>query len=251
MKWKMLASRFGLDYLIVGIKIHKEDQPGEWKGPRITYCQAVKKVAEGSEVKIILKEFECPSPELALGFVRPRYVKIEDILENGTKCVEVSVMKDGLDADVVLFLVDAEQAMKIIATLNRGAPLNFKVSSSMALCRDATAIPILTGKPNISLLCGGARMYGRFDKNIFALGVPIKMSEIFFKKDLDLTPTEKYILHILENKGRSLSAKEIGYDSGLPDRTVRNSLQSLLKNGLIDKTTDFRDARTAMYRIKC
>jgi DNA-binding transcriptional ArsR family regulator len=159
-------------------------------------------------------------------------------------------MRDDLDADVVIFLVNAEQAMKIIATLNRGAPLNFKVSSSMALCRDATAIPILTGKPNISLLCGGARMYGRFDKNIFALGVPIGLCEIFFKKDLDLTPTEKYILYILENKGRGMSAKELTYDSGLPDRTVRNSLQSLLKNGLIEKSTDLRDARTAIYGVK-
>ncbi|MFQ6056509.1 MAG: DUF169 domain-containing protein [Methanosarcinales archaeon] len=249
-KWKMLGNRFGLDYLIVGVKIHKNELPSEWNGETISYCEAIKKVAEGTVDRIVLKEFECHSPDVVLGFVESRSVQLDDILEVGTKCVEIFAMKNDREADVLIFLVNAEQAMKIISTIGRGKPLNFKVSASLALCREATAIPILTHRPNISFLCGGARMYARFDKNVFALGIPKEISDIFFKIEIDLTPAEKYVLHILTDKGRMMSAKEISYDAGLPDRTVRNSLRSLHKKELIEKIIDIHDARTIMYRLK-
>lgn len=61
-KWKKLATKLGLDYLIVGVKIHKRDLPEEWEKSKITYCQAIKKVAEGYVDRIVMKKFECPSP---------------------------------------------------------------------------------------------------------------------------------------------------------------------------------------------
>lgn len=247
-KWKLLANRFGLDYVIVGVKIHKKELPSEWDGESITYCQAIKKVAEGSVDRIVLKKFECHAPYVVLGFAEPRYVKLDDVLEVGTKCVEIFAMDDDVDVDVLIFLVNAEQAMKIVSAVGCGKHLDFKVSASLALCREATAMPILTGKLNLSLLCGGARMYARFDKNIFALGVPKSICDVFFKVDLDLTPAEKYVLHVLHDKGRMMSAKEISYDAGLPDRTVRNSLQSLHKKGLVEKMMGVHDARTMTYR---
>lgn len=245
-----MASRLGLEYIIVGVKIHKEDFQQTYE-KKITYCQAVKMVAEGTAERIRLKDFECYSPYLALGFVEPKYVKLADILPAGTKCVEVFAMEDSEEnVDVVIFLLNAEQAMKIVSILGKGEPLNFQLSATMALCKEATALPIITHQPNLTLLCGGARMYARYDKNTLALGVPKELCGIFFREEADLRPTERYILHILQDKGRRMSSKEISYDSGLPERTVRNSLQLLHKRGLVEKVVDVRDARTTMYRLK-
>jgi NAD+ kinase len=62
-------------------------------------------------------------------------------------------------------------------------------------------------------------------------------------------PSAKFIYTLLKYEGR-LTQKEIIEMTMLPARTVRSSINYLLKNGLIMKTSSLRDTRQHIYLIK-
>lgn len=71
-----------------------------------------------------------------------------------------------------------------------------------------------------------------------------------FDQDIErLPPSAKFIYKLLQYE-KELTQKEIIKESGLPDRTVRHSLNILVKEGMISRRTSLRDTRQDFYRVK-
>lgn len=65
----------------------------------------------------------------------------------------------------------------------------------------------------------------------------------------DHSPAAKLVYVILEQHGRPLPITDIAERSLLPESTARSVLRDLEENGLVEKTTDVRDARKRCYRV--
>ena len=64
------------------------------------------------------------------------------------------------------------------------------------------------------------------------------------------TPAAKLVFLVLEQHGRPLPISEISQRTLLPDSTTRSALTDLRKNGLVERTTDTRDARKRLYKVQ-
>jgi len=73
-----------------------------------------------------------------------------------------------------------------------------------------------------------------------------KVERIILPKDAP--PSAKFIFKLLSYEG-ALTQKEIVAETNLPGRTVRHSLDYLIKNGIIEKRTTLKDTRQAIYFI--
>ncbi len=63
-----------------------------------------------------------------------------------------------------------------------------------------------------------------------------------------LAPSAKFIFKLLHTEGE-MTQKEIIQSTGLPNRTVRNSLKILKEKGIIEKRPYLRDARQSIYSL--
>jgi uncharacterized protein (DUF169 family) len=69
------------------------------------------------------------------------------------------------DADVVIIISDSETSMRMVQgyAYKFGNPKNLSFFGNQALCGDLISKPYNKDDINLSLLCKGARSYGRFD----------------------------------------------------------------------------------------
>ena len=165
----------GMKYNLVGVKILTEDvgqdeldelRPDVPKA----YCQFVKEAARGKSFIFTEDDFSCPSPIVTLGFSEPVYVDIQPrISPANTKAVKIGPTSDIKDPDVVLAILNPKQVMEVAILLNG---IEAKFVGSMAVCGEGTARPYMEDKPNVTFLCGGARIYGGYKDAEIILGTP-------------------------------------------------------------------------------
>ena len=55
----------------------------------------------------------------------------------------------------------------------KGMPQNLRSFGNQAMCSDLTSKPFYENDINISFLCAGARLYGRFSESQLGIGMPI------------------------------------------------------------------------------
>ncbi|MEW6201349.1 MAG: DUF169 domain-containing protein, partial [bacterium] len=164
-----IRAYLGMKYHIVGVKILEEEQDGGERPPGpMRYCQMVKEAAEGMNFSARFSDMACPNSELTLGFREPKYVEVEPRLKTKTKQLEIfSNIENGFD--VALFILTPQQVM-ILSILLGGITAEFK--GELAVCGEATAKVLNDGKPNVSFLCNGARMFADYRENEMVVGVP-------------------------------------------------------------------------------
>ena len=63
-----------------------------------------------------------------------------------------------------------------------------------------------------------------------------------------MPPSSKLLLKILEYEG-SMTQKELGSKTLLPDRTVRLAMKHLMEKGYIKRKVSMQDARQKIYEI--
>lgn len=87
------------------------------------------------------------------------------------------------DADIVVIISDSETAMRMMqGYANKfGNPQNLSFFGNQALCADLISKPFKSKDVNISLLCKGARNYGRFESSELGLSIPIGMFDDFLE----------------------------------------------------------------------
>ncbi len=164
----------------VAVKILKSEEKGNSNvnAPK-RYCEMVKRCASlGEEYIFGISNLSCLNAEITLGFTAPEYVEIYPRLETGTKTVKLAPLeKCSFEPDAILIIGTPRKIMRIATTISRmrnSTPLGAKFKGEFALCGECTAIPISEQKINLSLLCGGARIYGGFRDEELAMGFPFE-----------------------------------------------------------------------------
>ncbi len=119
-----------------------------------------------------------PYSHVSLGFEEPRYIKdYEPRIKKKIKSVKIGPVEC---ADVVLLIVNPEQGMRLTFLLK---VLNPEFKCEAAISGEAIAKVYNEQKPNLTLLCGGARIYGKFKDDELIISVPKKIyDEIKDKK---------------------------------------------------------------------
>lgn len=177
----IIRSYLGLKHHLVGIKFYKEDIQGESLPKSARFCPFHPQTLSGETYIIKEDDLDCPTGELVMGLRQSRYAHIEPSIKEEFKAVRIGPVED---ADVVLFLVNADQAMNL-SILLVGISAEFK--GEMAICGEAVAKVYLEQQPNISMLCNGARMFGGFSKNDMVVGMPYSIMIDLAEKIKSLT----------------------------------------------------------------
>jgi uncharacterized protein (DUF169 family) len=134
---------------------------------KLRFCEAVRLAAGGERVVLTGKNLDCFGAEMSLGFVEP-------LLEGLTKSVVVEPFTQDGEFDVVLVVANPEKIMELSLVYSQlfKERLEARFSGEKAVCGEATAEVIISGRPNISFLCHGARSYARYGSDEVVIGMP-------------------------------------------------------------------------------
>jgi uncharacterized protein (DUF169 family) len=182
----------GMKYNLIGVKILTgeipQDELDELRPdtPK-QYCQFVEEAALGKSHILTEDDFSCPSPIVTLGFQEPVYVDIQPrISPADTRAVKIGPLDAVKDPDVVLALLNPKQIMEVTILLDG---IEAKFGGNMAVCGEGTARPYMEGKPNVTFLCQGARIYGGYKDNELILGSPLETFKKLSAKVEELSKT--------------------------------------------------------------
>jgi uncharacterized protein (DUF169 family) len=176
-----IRSYLGLKYHLVGVKMQKGEIKGQ--GDRLkpekpmAYCQMVRIASlRGRTFLYDIHDEACPTAEVVLGFRAPKYTAIEPrVKPSDTRSVLITPMSEMReDPDVVLATLTPKQMMDLTVILQAGKHEFLSVGfRGEAACAEFTAKPYMERKPNLSLLCNGARMmHSDFRDNELIFGAP-------------------------------------------------------------------------------
>jgi len=176
-----IRSYLGLRYHLVGVKMQKSEIKG--KGSQLkpekpmAYCQMVRIASlRGRTFLYDIHDEACPTAEVVLGFRAPKYAAIEArVKPSDTRSVLVTPLSEmSEEPDVVLATLTPKQMMDLTVILQAGKHEFLSVGfRGEAACAEFTAKPYMERKPNLSLLCNGARMmYSDFRDNELIFGAP-------------------------------------------------------------------------------
>jgi uncharacterized protein (DUF169 family) len=169
----------------VRISDRVENVPGA-KRPAspISYAEAVRRAASIGESFLLLKEdISRSEDEINLGFSEPIYVDIEPRVKPArTRSVYIAPLEKFVGrADVILVVANPVKMMNLVQILYRltGEVFTPSMKASGGVCSgEATAIPLMEKRVNLTLLCSGDRIFGGFREDELAMGFP---AEVFFK----------------------------------------------------------------------
>lgn len=162
----------------VSITIHTDEVNLEPPEESTRFCRFVRKSAELRESYSIeeenLSNFTAP---VILGFSEPRYTDVRPRIEpSETKAVTIGPLEnEKAEPDVVVVITNPATMMEVLQVYHQmsGERLESSCTSKgSAIAGEATALPYMEGKPNLTLLCGGARSIGGFEEDELAIGFP-------------------------------------------------------------------------------
>lgn len=184
-KVKHIKKILNTNFFPVGIKIIR-DENQQWDASfqevkeDTRFCYYVRLAAQGNSY--IIKnddKFECSTPYFCLGFKEPKYA---DFYPRITPAITKAVLVAPLDCldlpiDSVIFIVNAKQAMLLIDGLRRifKEKINVTLGASMSVCGEIVAHTIVKDAPNLSVLCGGARIFSGYKDDELVLGIPFHL----------------------------------------------------------------------------
>lgn len=205
---KKIESLLELERKIVGVKLAYSKEEFEKIQAKaavapISYCVGVKSATLGHAIKFTAENSGCGGSTRALGLAAPTegYYSGKDGCRLGLYCNE-EVAADVADKmkickpdtygavvkpleqfetnpDVVLIVANTRTAMRIIQgyTYFYGMQENFCMTGNQAVCVEATVIPMLTGKINISMFCSGTRFLAKWKDYEVIIGIPYEKLE--------------------------------------------------------------------------
>ncbi|MCD6530026.1 DUF169 domain-containing protein [Candidatus Bathyarchaeota archaeon] len=165
-----------------------------------TFCGWADRARRGLEVYVCEENVSCPLATFKLGYGRP--TDLEETLVGWGDAATVKEAKRYLDdtvtidrkvafrlgrnlenPDLIVYFGDPDEVMRLVRryTSLTGERVVCRVSGIGAMCGELCAYPYMTGKPSLSVGCGGSRSRV-FRKNEIAVSFPrAKVSSI----DLD------------------------------------------------------------------
>lgn len=210
-----LKEAAGLKKQLVGVQFffEKEDYDAcevpEIKGGA-PYCVMVQKASRGMEFKSRLANHKCDGGTTALALE-----KSTDRIESGTEYFSYNLYDSPAAArrlrnsikslhayqpltygivvrpfvnctmqpDVIIAIVNAYQAMRMIQGYEYDSGIKPKIDmgAMQGMCSEVTAVPYITGKMNVSVLCPSTRMLCRWEDSDMAVGIPFHQFESIVK----------------------------------------------------------------------
>ena len=199
-----ITKALGLRRDIVGVRFlyfkHEYDNLElEEDGRKTSYCMMVKHAMDGNHFKAKLKHFACRCAIEALGLddemecveSGQRYYSLnlyesravaKDVTKDISRIkqkiqgIEIGPLNQLEDADVVMFMVNAYQLMRVVQgyTYKWGIPKNLHMAGNQGVCADLTAGPFEDNYMNFSILCAGTRMMCAWGDDELGVGLPIQ-----------------------------------------------------------------------------
>lgn len=204
---KKLVQKFsialGLKRKVIGIKFlfiqeEYQDFEGEEVKGKPSFCGLTAQAMEGKIMKGKYDSFGCQGGPEMLGMKKvPNYVRsgkqfetfrlYEDLavsrqVQNDLCFIDQKIygvaagpLEKMEDADVVMFLCNAWQMMRVVQgyTYHHGMAKNIGMIGNQGICSDLVARPFLKNDLNISVLCLGARMNTHAEDGELGAGMPI------------------------------------------------------------------------------
>ena len=194
-----------LRYEPVAIKLVRKGEayPGDFSEPekQMSHCQAVFGAKNGMCLKMTLDAQGCNVGASCLGMLKtPEKVAngefhagvgIHDSPAAAAKMIEerfdipyetdgevICPLKDAdFEPDVVAFVDIPERIywFEGLLTHKDGGRVHYSTAPFQCACEDITAVPIISGKPNISIGCFGCRKKTDMKPDEMAIGVPYAM----------------------------------------------------------------------------
>ena len=209
MKYADVSTKFkeilGLRWSPVAVKLVKRGEAIPTGIPEpdlnLRYCQSIMEAKKGRALLLPAKKHACPVGASSLGLMEaPPKVKSGELhyklgsfasidaaknmiaqrpeLEAGSIAATLVAPLEAtpMDPDVVVVTGLPEQLYWILAAsiFTTGGRISISTSSFQATCVDATLIPYMTGKVNLSLGCYGCRKYNPdWGDEEIVVGIPI------------------------------------------------------------------------------
>ena len=165
------------------------------------FCQMVRAATCGNAVKAAEEAQKCPGAICALGIIEPNelhrsgrrafgnqlyhdFGTAKYSRDRQTRCdhkafgVLVKPLSQYDESEppphVIQIITNPYHAMRIIQgyTYYYGIYTHFKMSGLQAVCSESTAYPYMSNEINISMLCGGTRMYCQWDDAEVDVSIP-------------------------------------------------------------------------------
>lgn len=188
----------------VGVKLaYCKDEYDSFDAVNLTaplkYCVAVSSASLGYSLKFTRENSGCRGSTYALGFEPPSedfYTGksahslglFTDDKTAASVSYEFKILKRPLygvivkplekftegEPDNVIVITRPREMMRLLqgVTCALGMQSNMNISGNQALCVECTAYPVITGRPNLSLLCSGTRYIAGWDESETAMGIP-------------------------------------------------------------------------------
>jgi len=178
---RTIRGYLGLRYHLVGIKIRGRDVDGKESEHRpdrpMAHCQMIREIALQGGTYVYDKSDEaCPTAHIVLGLRESKHIDIDlRVKPAETKSIVIASLDHMREEpDVILATVTPKQMMDLSIILQAGNPDLLTVGfRGEASCAEFTAKPFMEHKPNLSLLCNGARtIYSDFRDNEILFGAP-------------------------------------------------------------------------------
>ncbi len=150
------------------------------------FCYYVLRAARGEKYVITEdSDLDCYTPFLCLGFKEPKYVDVQPRINPAiTKAVLIGPLNEfTTPIDTIIFIVNPKQGMLLTSALFSflKKKINATFGSTMAVCGEIVAYTFENKTPNISLLCGGARIFSGYDDTELIFGVPFHMFDQLYE----------------------------------------------------------------------
>ena len=164
----------------VAIKISDKEIDGPRPKAPSLFCDFVRRAAHKGESNLITEsDLSNFTARVILGFTEPKYVDLYPRVKPAkTKAVLVAPLeKIELEPDVVVTITDPARMMQIVQVLYRATRKRLEASmtcEASAIAGEATALPYMEKRPNLTLLCGGARGIAGYKENELAFGAPFE-----------------------------------------------------------------------------
>lgn len=172
----------------------------ELKKP-IYFCQMVRAATRGNAVKAAAEAHRCPAAIRCLGIIEPgefhrsgqrafgnglyhdfntaKYSRDRQTLcDHKAYGVLVKPLTQYDETEpkphVVQIITNPYHAMRVIQGYTHfyGIYTNFKMSGLQAVCSESTAYPYMANDINISMMCGGTRMFAHWDDSEVDVSIP-------------------------------------------------------------------------------
>ena len=188
----------------IGIKITEEEPKNLSRNKDSRrYCDYVGEARENNSFYIVNEDISCPLARYNLGLEKYNqesiynlaqtlvnwndaksrekafnYLKSTNTLSYGKKYISIYPVNEiSHKPDIVILFGTPDRFMPLVREITKliGEWTNALMSGVGGMCAECTAIPLVTGKPNLSLGCGGSRPHGKLNEEQLLISLPYEL----------------------------------------------------------------------------